>query len=267
MTAWATASASLWPARPALAVEGRRRRARAAGRVVAEGVDVEALARPAPSSAQELRQAEVDRRGDLDVGRVAVHDHHPATRRLHQGRVVGALRLAGVGGPERGGPERLRRLHGDEAAPVDRAAAELAERVGHRDGRHGRVGARVDRRRAPAATRPGTGTGRAASCTRITSASSGTAASPARTDAERVAPPATTTVASGSGSPTRSAGTTTHHTVGCRRPPTRSAQSRTRCAAEGQVLLALAEALAAAAGHDDRPGGHGADVTAREIRH
>src|SRR5205823_4745933 len=54
----------------------------------------------------------------------------------------------------------------------------------------------------------GCGTGRAASCTTTWVAFSGTASSPARTDAERESPPDTTAVASGSASAARSAGTT-----------------------------------------------------------
>ena len=61
MTAWATTSASLWPARPALAVERHAAEHQPAGRVVAEGVDVEALAHPHGQRHRSSARLEVDR--------------------------------------------------------------------------------------------------------------------------------------------------------------------------------------------------------------
>ena len=58
-------------------------------RVVAERVDVEAL--PDPHRHRSSANDEVDRRRDLEVRGVAVHDHHPATRGLDQRGVVGGL--------------------------------------------------------------------------------------------------------------------------------------------------------------------------------
>ena len=234
--------------------------------VVAEGVDVEALPHPHRQRHSSSATSRSCGRGDLEVGRVALHDHHPATCRLDQRRIVGALRRVGVGRSERVGPERLRGLHGHEPGSVHGRPADLAERVGDRDRGHRGIGARrhrgehpVARLRAPAPAGRRRGP-------RSVAASAGTAASPARTDAERVAPPATTTSACGSGSRPGPAGPRAPRRRRGRRRR-RSDQSRTRWSPEGQVLLALAEALAAAAGHDDRPGGHDRDVTAREIRH
>ena len=246
MTAWATASASLWPARPRS--PSKRTPPSTSGRagIVAEGVDVEALADPHGQRHRSSARLRSIGRGDLDVGRVAVHDHHPATGRLDQGGVVGALGLAGVGGAQGRGPEGLRRLHGHEPAAVDGAAADLAERVGHRDGGHGRVGARrrcaaqhpLPHARAPA--RPG-GVVHEDHARR------------------RRAPPPARPAPTPSGSRRRPRRRSPAAPARRPRRPARRARRRRRAlgrrpqrpvedarAAEGQVLLALAEPLAAA---------------------
>ena len=118
------------------------------------------------------------------VRRLAVHDEHPATGRLDQRGIVGAVGAAGVGA-------RAARRPGTPAASARRrtgvrstvAAADLAQRVDHRTAGTDGVGA-GSRRAAIDALATGrrrrAGGRRRAPAT--TSASSGTAASPARTD-------------------------------------------------------------------------------------
>jgi hypothetical protein len=79
--------------------------------------------------------------------------------------------------------------------------------------------------------------GRAASCTRITSASPGTAANPARTDAERVVPPGTTASTPGSRRPAESGGTTST-TPSLTERAASSAQSSTRLSPSRSYCLA-----------------------------
>ena len=205
--------------------------------IVAEGVHVEALPHPHGQRHRSSARLRSIGRGDLDVGRVAVHDHHPATCRLDQRRVVGALRLAGVGGAQRRGPEGLRRLHGDEPAAVDgrRRRARGACRTRGR-----RAPPRRRRRRCAASTRchtPGTGTGRAASCTRITLGVVGHGGQ-ARPHRRRAGGPA------GDHDGRQRLGLAgavgrhdEHHAVGAARRPTRSAQSSTRCDPRARYCL------------------------------
>ena len=118
-TAWATTSASLWPARPRSPGNSHPAEHHATGGVVGEAVDVEALADPhgdhrrSPTTRWRAHDEIVGHR-ELAVGRIAGHGHHPPAGRLDQGGVVGALAAAGVGPAQAGGPEPLRRLHGDQ---------------------------------------------------------------------------------------------------------------------------------------------------------
>jgi len=68
--------------------------------VVAPGMDVEALPDPDVHRDRRVRAARPDEvvgTGDLEVGGVAVDDHHAAAGRLHEGGVVGGVAAALVG--------------------------------------------------------------------------------------------------------------------------------------------------------------------------
>ena len=156
------------PGQTALPLEGDPPEDEGSRRVVAEGVDVEALTHPTVTGTGAPRRGQVDGRGDLDVARVAVHDHHPATCRLDQRRIVGALGLACVGRPQRLRPERLRGLHGHEPARGRRSRPHLAAACRSPGPPAPPRPHRRPPRRAPGPTRPATGTGRAASWTTMT---------------------------------------------------------------------------------------------------
>ena len=75
--------------------------------------------------------------GDLQVRRLARHDHDRAPRRLDQRGVVGAVGAAGVRGAQRRGAERLRGLHRDQLVARhgldDALAVDALDRVGDRE--------------------------------------------------------------------------------------------------------------------------------------
>ena len=133
---------------------------------------------------------EVVGRGDLGVPGLPRDHHDGAACRLDERGVVGGLRPGAWTARSRPAANAW----GSEPRPARRGRP--PRRRGRRmvsvTGRPGRAAsAPAARRRSPRAKRRGDARGRAASWTTITSAPSGTAASPARTEAERVAPPAT----------------------------------------------------------------------------
>src|SRR5262245_28331003 len=152
VTAWATTSASLWPARPGPSgkVTPPSTRGRAGSsekgwtskpcptRITAAGAG-------SPGTEQGLGHDQVGRVRDLEVEGRAVHDDHLATRRLHERCVVGGLRRALVRGAEDRGPEGLGRLHRHQAVPVGDPARTPAQRVGQRDAGHRGIGPRPHR--------------------------------------------------------------------------------------------------------------------------
>ncbi len=141
---------------------------------------------------------EVGQRGDLHVlGVAGDRAHLEAGPSEHRGivgeRGAGGLGL-GVRLPERGRPERLRRLPEHELLPRLHALDDLAAHAEHRvgDGQDGdrAVGARPHASTTRAKSSGGAN-GRAASWTATMSTDSGTAASAVRTEACRVSPPST----------------------------------------------------------------------------
>ena len=282
-----TASASLWPSRPAHPVAGDHHAPehQRPVRVVAEGVDVDPLAHP------QRRHRRSDPRSP---GR-------PGQQRLGQGEVLGPgqLEVAGVPGhgPDRPGrpPRAARRRRWPRRRRRGRPAARRRRRPagsGRPPGRPGRRWRPPGRRPPASACRPpgttgtapstspartasttaansaGAASGRAASWTTITAASAGTAARPARTESARVAPPAdhqvgpAGRVAGGARRRQRVrsvAGVTVRdhqdHAVGRRagrRAPTRTATGEP---GQGEELLAAAEPATRAAGDHDGPDG------------
>ena len=141
-------------------------------------------------------------RGDpLEVGRVVTFSSRSSPATTSRGRPPLASTSDAQSepsprdrGPEHRCDERLRRLHRDELARARasrprRPPSHALDRVGDRQRRAPR---RPSPRRAPragAGRSSGGSTGRAASWTRITAASSGTSATPRRTDSVRVSPP------------------------------------------------------------------------------
>ena len=131
--------------------------------------------------------------GDLAVPRLARHDDHPAPEALDQRGVVGARRRprrGRVAGRRRGTPAasaRRRACSGRACDDQARASTDL-DRVGHRRPPAPHRRRRRELHRRPPRTASGVASGRAASWTQMIVASSGTAASPARTDALRVGP-------------------------------------------------------------------------------
>ena len=197
-TAWATTSASLWPASPAAPGIGHAPEHERPARVPRETVHVESLPdahRDRHHSGrrschrQRLGHLEVGGRGDLDVARLAGHDAHGSAQRLHQARrrrwhrtrvrgrdAAHRREKPGASAPPRC-PSRCHR--GDDAVVLN-----ALQRVGH--GNPGTAASAPPRHRVDhGPENAGDARGRAPSWTTITSAESGTAASPARTDAAR----------------------------------------------------------------------------------
>ena len=216
-TAWATASPSLWPTSPG--TPGNRQPPSTSGR--AGSSPKRCTSKPWPTRISRLTRAalagrasgaarlEVVGLGDLAVPRLAGHRRRPRPpSRLDERGVVGAVVARGVGPAQHAARNACGRLHGDERRPLGRrddgaGGVDDLDRVGHRHRRDGRVGAGVHRRDDRARTAPATpAAGRRRARTR-SSASAGTAASPARTDSLRVAPPATPPSRGGVGRPAR----------------------------------------------------------------
>ena len=103
-----------------------------------------------------------------------------------------------------------------------------------------------------ASNRAAVANGRAASCTTITSASSGTAASPQRTEADRLAPPGTTRSAPHSLCVPGPGGHHEDHAGGRRSAGLHGPLGHGPAGQQGE-LLQLAEALTRTSGHHDRP--------------
>ena len=184
------------PGRPALARERHAAEDERTVRVVGEGVHVEALPDPdggAPSAGTEQRLGDhqVGGPGDLEVGRASRPRRppcHPPPRRATHRRWPRPRPACAAA--QRRGPERLGRLHRHQPVAVDRRR----RRGSGACRRPARPAPRRRPRRAPPRPRRRTGrrpaSGRAPSCTTITSASSGTRARPARTEPDRVPAPA-----------------------------------------------------------------------------
>ena len=232
-------------------------------RVVAEGMDVEAEPDPGnhegTTAARAATTTRSRRRGHLQVVGGAVDEHDPAARGLHQGGVVGGVGARQVGLAQDSGPKRLGGLHGHQAGPVqgDQLAvgADLLDGVGDRSGRDGAVGAGLPPRRGPPATAPaGPAAGRRRA-PRSRRRVAGTAANPARTDCDRVDPPATTASASHE-PPDGVSGDDQDHAVARLAGDVERPRGQ-RPAAEIGKLLGAAEAAARTAGDDDCPGLHG----------
>ena len=117
--------------------------------VVAEGVHVEAQPHPQGGrdgrtpAQQGLRHSQVVGCRDLDVPGVACDDLDPPPARLHEGGIVGGLRLAAMSQPQGRDHEGLGRLDRHERRAVQRGDHPLSggplDRVGRRQARDGAV--------------------------------------------------------------------------------------------------------------------------------
>ena len=129
--AWATTSASLWPASPAPPGDGDPAEDQGPARLAGEAVDVEALTDPeaggrpaahrrsctARSSSASARAR--SRGGHLQVPRVAGHDAHGSARASTSPASSVASPPSAWAGPQHVGPERLGGLHRHQPVPVD----------------------------------------------------------------------------------------------------------------------------------------------------
>ena len=188
-----------------------------------------------PGGEKAGHELEVVRGRHLGEARVALDDGDPATRSLDERRAVSRPgELTRVGGAQPIGEECLGGLDGNESLAIERLGdhrlLHALHGVLHRNARDDAVDALASRPSRRSITRSST-SGRAASWTTTTRTSSGTSASPLRTDSARVAPPVTTaeTFDATSSSASRIAGSS--HPGERRRRSRRS--SRTRRAARG----------------------------------
>ena len=180
---------------------------------------------------QRLGQAQVLGPGQLQVARLAGHRAHgsaqlpPPDRRRRWPRPPSRWAARRVAADE-----RLGRLHGHQPVPVDGGHAPGRPATRFRVSATGRtgmapVGAPGRTASTTAANSDGGASGRAASWTTMMAASSGTAASPARTESARVAPPVTTRSAPGADpEPARAPG---RAPPGCPVEPVRSGTTST----------------------------------------
>ena len=163
--------------------------------LVTEPMYIDTLADSHEASRQRVKVAGLS---DLHVGRLARHDNDHCADRLNESSIVGRLVTGVVSALEHVTAKRLRRLDADEffsrqGLGHDRELAFLRhslDRVGEGKSRNGGVGA-VFNGGHDRFEEAGLAQGRAASCTRMTSAER-QCARPQRTEAARDEPPTTT---------------------------------------------------------------------------
>ena len=192
---WATTSASLWPRSARSPGNDATRRAtsgrsRVVRRRLVEGVDVDTeadallaharAARRGPRS--QARRAEVVGVGELEVARLAGHDHDGGADRLEQRGVVGRVGRAVMGAgaaPRRGTPAASARRRVSRARPSrPRVRRRRASRVSATGNAGIAPSAPAPTAATTAANSAGEASGRAASWTTTISAVAGTAPAP-----------------------------------------------------------------------------------------
>ena len=250
-----------------------RRRARAAARRRTDAR--RSRARPGSSRVaapveQRLRELEVVGERELEVAALAVDDHDRPAAGLDERGVVGVDRRrprARRATRRRGTPAASAPRRGRRAAPSRRRGRRRRASPCRRRAAPGTAPSAPsatacdDAREQPRATRAGAPRRARRRCRRRRARS----ASPARTESERVAPPAATLHARRARSNARRPGSTTTT------PSHDSARDADRAveharAAEPRELLGRAEARAATGRDDDRPGPHGASMARRARR-
>ena len=268
--AWHTASASLWPPRPRAPSITHAAEDERAVRVLGEAVDVDALAdahahrRPATASSRSAAPRSsgsviLRLRGSPGTTRTRPPSASTSTASsvaLGPGLRVGPAQDVGRGRPGASGrPPAWRGRACRSTQPA------LVHRLDGVTGGHRRARLRPPPRRSRRRPRRRRGRARPAGAPRRAPRSprrsSGTAASPQRTESARVAPPATTTsapcVRGRVGAVARRPAGSTRTTPAEHGPARRHGPFEHRAAGQQGELLQAAEAPAGAAGHHDRP--------------